>query len=288
VSELFKRIAEGLSPTYQLRGRLSGGGAARVYVAEDVQRQQRVAIKILHEDFVATVSAERFVAEIQLAARLEHRNIIPLYDSGTVEGLPYYVMPLVSGESLRDRLCRVRQLSVLAAVQVTADIGAALEYAHEQGVVHRDIKPANVILTSDRAMVLDFGIALALDVQDQFRRTIPGVVPGTPEYMSPEQAAGDLKLDGRSDIYSLACVTYEMLCGEPPFVGTAGDVIACQIAANPESVSRRTRGLPRGVCAAISRALEKRPADRYATPGDFVSALQASCGELRSMAGAAR
>lgn len=288
MSELFKRIAEGLSPRYQLRGRLAGGGAARVYVAEDVQRERRVAIKILHEDFVATVSAERFLAEIQLVARLEHRNIIPLYDSGTVEGLPYYVMPLVSGESLRDRLHRVTQLSVLVAVQITADIGAALEYAHEQGVVHRDIKPENVILTPERAMVLDFGIALALDGQGQPRRTIPGVVPGTPEYMSPEQAAGDWNLDGRSDMYSLACVTYEMLCGEPPFVGTASEVIARQIAADPESVSTRTRGIPRGMCEAVSRALEKRPADRYATPADFVSALRASCGELQPIACAAR
>ena len=281
MSELYKRIAEGLSPRYQIVGRLAGGGAARVYVAEDVQRKRRVAIKILHEDFVATVSAERFLAEIQLAARLEHRNIIPLCDSGTVEGLPYYVMPLVSGESLRACLHRVTQLSVLAAVRITTHIGAALEYAHEHRVVHRDIKPENVILTPERAMVLDFGIALALDVQDQGRRTFPGVMPGTPEYMSPEQAAGDWELDGRSDIYSLACVTYEMLCGEPPFVGTVAEVIAQQISTNPPSVSKRARGIPRGVCAALSRALAKEPADRYATPADFVSALRVACGGIR-------
>ena len=252
MDHLFNRLAEGLSPAFRLIRPLGSGGAAHVFVADDMRRQQQVALKVLREELAATVSAERFLAEIGVAAKLDHPNIVPLYDSGSVHGLPYYVMPLILGESLHARLARVRRLSVQLALHITREIGAALEYAHGLRVIHRDIKPENVLLAwgGARAMVLDFGIALALDAKVHPRRTKPGLIPGTPEYMSPEQAAGEPQVDGRSDIYSLACVAYEMICGEPPFVG-----------------------VPRGVCRVLSRALEKLPSDRYATPGAFVAAL---------------
>jgi eukaryotic-like serine/threonine-protein kinase len=272
MSDLFRRIAEALSPNYRLIRQLGGGGAAHIFLAEDVARQRRVAIKVLREELTATISAERFLAEISVAAKLEHTNIVALYESGSVDGLPYYVMPLIPGESLRARLTRLGKFPIEAALEITAQIGCALDYAHEHRVLHRDIKPENVILGSAGAVVLDFGIALALDAT-KHRRTMPGVVPGTPEYMSPEQAAGDRDLDGRSDIYSLGCVTYEMICGSPPFVGLATIVIARQIAAPAKALDERCAGVPHIVARVLDRALAKLPNDRYSSAGAFVSAL---------------
>src|SRR5437764_2220177 len=257
MSDLFRRIAEALSPNYRLIEQLGGGGAAHIFLAEDVARRRRVAIKVLREELTATISAERFLAEISVAAKLEHSNIVALYESGSVHGLPYYVMPLIPGESLRARLTRLGKFPIEVALEITAQIGSALDYAHEHRVLHRDITPENVILGSAGAIVLDFGIALALDTQH--RRTMPGVVPGTPEYMSPEQAAGDRDLDGRSDIYSLACVTYEMISAAPPFVGLATIVIARQIAAPARALDERCAGVPRVVARVLDRALAKLP-----------------------------
>jgi serine/threonine protein kinase len=280
MTSLFDRLSKSLSATYRLTSTLGSGGAAHVYVADDVKFGRRVAIKVLREELAATLSAERFLAEINIAAQLKHPNIVPLYGSGTTDGLPYYVMPLVEGESLRARLNRLRRLTLDDTLHICAEVGAALDYAHQRRVVHRDIKPENVILHAGRAMVLDFGIALALDTIEHPRRTMPGTVPGTPEYMSPEQAQGDLVVDGRSDVYSLACLAYEMICGQPPFTGAPNVVLLRQIAADPMPLACRCPSVPHGLAAAVSRALAKVPADRFATAGVFAAAMRDECHDL--------
>ena len=277
MSTLFQRVAENLSATYRLKSTLGSGGAAHVYLADDLRRGGCVAIKVLREELAATLSAERFLAEINIAAQLQHTNIVPLYDSGTMEGLPYYVMPFVDGESLRARLHRLWRLSLDEALHICTEVGAALDYAQERRVVHRDIKPENVILYSGRAMVLDFGIALALDAIEYPRRTMPGTVPGTPEYMSPEQAQGATAIDGRSDVYSLACVTYEMICGEPPFTGAPNVVFLQQMSAEPLPLSCWHPWVPKALSAAVSSALAKAPEGRFATARVFIGALRAAC-----------
>jgi eukaryotic-like serine/threonine-protein kinase len=251
-------------------------------VADELKTGRRVAIKVLREEQASTVSASRFLAEINIAAQLDHPNIVPLYGSGTADGLPYYVMPFVEGQSLRARLNCAGRLPLDEVLHIAAEVSTALDYAHRRRVVHRDIKPENVLLHSGRAQVLDFGIALGLDAIEHPRQTLPGSVPGTPDYMSPEQAQGEAHIDGRSDVYSLACVVYEMIIGHPPFTGAPSLVFLRQISAEPMPLCCRIPSLPHGLSAAVSRALAKVPAHRFATAGAFAAAMRAGCHSLES------
>src|SRR5947209_10686330 len=248
---------------------------ATVFLAEDLKHHRSVAIKVLHAELTAALGPERFLREIEIAARLQHPHILPLYDSGAAAGLLYYIMPYVEGESLRDRLAREKQLPQDDALRIATEVAGALAYAHSHGVVHRDIKPENIMLSGGTAVVADFGIAHAVTAAgDAQHLTQTGTVIGTPAYMSPEQATGATEIDGRSDQYSLACVLYEMLVGEPPFTGpTAQAVIARHSLdmVSPPSIVRST--IPDAVEAAILRALAKLPVDRYPTTALFAEAL---------------
>jgi eukaryotic-like serine/threonine-protein kinase len=278
----FERLAKSVSATYRVRSTLGSGGAAHVYVADELKTGRRVAIKVLREEQASTISAARFLAEINIAAQLVHPNIVPLYGSGTADGLPYYVMPLIEGQSLRTRLSCGGPLPLDEVLHICTEVSAALDYAHRRRVVHRDIKPENVLLHAGRALVLDFGIALALDAIEHPRQTMPGSVPGTPYYMSPEQAQGDANIDGRSDVYSLACVVYEMICGHPPFTGTPAMVFRRHISAEPMPLCCHLPGVPHGFSAAVSRALAKSPAYRFPTAGAFAAAMRGGCQTLDS------
>src|SRR5438552_16168126 len=248
---------------------------ATVFLAEDLKHHRSVAIKVLHAELTAALGPERFLREIETAARLQHPHILPLYDSGAATGFLYYVMPYVEGESLRDRLTREKQLPQEDALRIATEVAGALAYAHSHGVVHRDIKPENIMLSGGTAVVTDFGIARAVSAAGQGRHlTETGTILGTPAYMSPEQSTGSYEIDGRSDEYSLACVVYEMLVGEPPFTGpTAQAVIARHSLdmVSPPSIVRST--IPDAVEGAVLRALSKVPADRYATTALFAEAL---------------
>jgi eukaryotic-like serine/threonine-protein kinase len=277
VPELLNRLAAALVDRYAITRELGRGGNATVYLAEDRKHHRQVAVKVLVPELAQSVRAERFLREIEIAARLQHPHILPLYDSGAAAGFLYYVMPYVEGESLRDRLTRERQLPLEDALRIATEVAGALAYAHSHGIVHRDIKPENILLAGGTAVVADFGIARAITAAGPAageRLTETGTVVGTPAYMSPEQATGRSEIDGRSDQYSLACVVYEMLVGEPPFTGpTPQAVIARQSLdlVSPPSIVRAT--IPDAVEAALLRALEKVPADRYATTALFADAL---------------
>src|SRR6266540_3967660 len=226
------RLGTALADRYIVERELGAGGMATVYLAHDVRHNRKVAIKIMHPELAALIGAERFLKEIETTANLQHPNILPLFDSGRVEGTVFYVMPYVHGESLRARLTRETQLPVADAIRIAAEIAAGLDYAHRQGVIHRDIKPDNVLFHDGRALVADFGIALAWSHRDGgTRMTKAGASLGTPQYMSPEQAAGEQNLDPRTDTYALGVVLYEMLTGQPPFTGLSAQAIFAQIMA---------------------------------------------------------
>jgi len=268
------RLASALVDRYRIQRELGAGGMATVYLAEDLKHNRQVAIKVLRPELAAVVGAERFFSEIETTAQLQHPNILPLFDSGEADGLLFYAMPYVEGETLADRLARERQLPVDVALDVTRKLAAALDYAHQRGVVHRDIKPANVLLSSGEPLIADFGIALAVTQAGDGRITETGLSLGTPHYMSPEQASGDRSLDPRSDVYALACVLYEMLIGEPPFAGPSPQAVLARIlTTSPTRVTQARPTVPRHVDAVVARALEKLPADRFATMGDFRRAL---------------
>jgi serine/threonine-protein kinase len=263
-----------LADRYAIERELGAGGMATVYLAQDLKHDRKVAVKVLHADLAQTVGAERFLREIRLAAKLSHPHILPLFDSGEAAGMLYYVMPNVEGQSLRDRITGERQLPVDEAVRIAGEVGGALDYAHRHGVVHRDIKPENIMLQDGHALVADFGIGKALsDVEGQaFTQT--GVSVGTPAYMSPEQAAGE-SVDGRSDLYSLGCVLYEMLVGEQPFTGpTVQAVIAKRFVQTPADVSALRDGVPRPVARALQQALARTPIDRFHTGAALVAAMR--------------
>ncbi|MEO8564702.1 MAG: protein kinase, partial [bacterium] len=263
-----------LTERYVVEREVGRGGMARVYLALDRRHNRRVAIKLLNPELGAMLGADRFLAEIAVTASLQHPNLLPLFDSGEAEGLLYYVMPFVEGESLRVRLRREHQLPVDEAVRIAMLIAGALDYAHRRGVVHRDLKPENILLQEGEPLVADFGIALALSTAGAERLTEAGVPLGTPSYMSPEQAAGDRALDARSDVYSLACVLYEMLAGDPPHTGGSVQTVMRKViseTALPVRVLRPSVSLP--VESALERALAKLPADRFATARDFAGAL---------------
>lgn len=276
MAELIDRMREEIGTRYRIERELASGGSATVYVATDLKHERTVALKVLHPKLTEAVGEDRFLREIEFAAHLQHPNIVPLYDSGTAAGSLYYVMPLIEGESLRERMLRESQLPLEDALRITREIADALAYAHEQGLVHRDIKPGNILLSHEHAMVSDFGIARAEAEAKDDTLTAPGLAVGTPAYMSPEQASGSAEVDGRSDIYSLGCVLFEMLAGEPPFSGrTPQAVIARHLAEAPPSVEVVRPDLPLGIAQAVTRSLAKSPADRYATPFDFAAALEA-------------
>src|SRR5690348_14474872 len=247
---------------------------ATVYLAEDVRHDRRVALKVLRPELSAVIGAERFLAEIKLTANLQHPHILPLFDSGEADSYLFYVMPFVQGETLRDRITREKQLPIADAVRITTEVASALDYAHRHGVVHRDIKPENILLHDGRALVADFGIALAASKASGSRMTETGMSLGTPHYMSPEQAMGEREITGRSDVYALGAVLYEMLTGDPPFTGsTAQAIVARVVTESPRPLLAQRHTIPPHVEAAVLTALEKLPADRFATPDEFADAL---------------
>jgi tRNA A-37 threonylcarbamoyl transferase component Bud32/tetratricopeptide (TPR) repeat protein len=261
---------------YVIEGPLGSGATSDVVAARDTATGLPVAIKRLRKEVAAELGTIRFLRETALVATLEHDRILPILDHGEVGGVPFYVMPRVDGQTLRERLDRERQLPLAVAISIARDVADALDHAHSRGVIHRDIKPENILLEGDRAVVSDFGIALALDASDGNRITASGISVGTPQYMSPEQAAGERYLDGRADTYALACVTYEMLAGEPPFSGaTAQAVRARHALEKPPSILVVRPALPATVDAALREALAKAPADRPALANDFVTRLTA-------------
>jgi serine/threonine protein kinase len=267
-------LATALSARYRLERQLGQGGMAAVYLAEDLKHGRKVAIKVLRPEVAAAIGAERFVREIRTSAALQHPHILGLIDSGEANGTAYYVMPLVDGESLRDRLRREKQLPIPDAVRIAGEVASALDYAHRHGVIHRDIKPDNILLQDGHALVADFGIALAMTASSDTRMTEPGISLGTPYYMSPEQAMGEREITARSDVYALGCVTYEMLLGEPPFTGPTTQAIVAKILTEPPgSVVTRRRTVPLAIEKVIHAALQKLPADRFATITAFSSAL---------------
>jgi serine/threonine protein kinase len=276
-----------LADRYAVERPLGRGGMATVYLAEDLKHRRKVAVKVMRPELTAALEADRFLREIEIAAKLNHPHIIALYDSGTADGLLFYVMPHITGESLRQKLERERQLSIDETLRITAHVASALDHAHARGLVHRDIKPENILLHEGEAMVADFGIALAVSAAGTERLTQVGMSLGTPEYMSPEQAAGDRDVDARSDVYSLGCVCYEMLAGEPPYTGTARALIVKHIVDPVPGVRRLRDAIPVGIEQALTRALAKAPADRFASAGEFATALSTrSAGppSLRSIA----
>jgi serine/threonine protein kinase/tetratricopeptide (TPR) repeat protein len=274
---LFEKLSEALSDRYEIERELGRGGMATVYLATDRRHERQVAIKVPDPELASEVTAQRFAREIDIAAHLNHPHILALYDSGQIEGLLYYVMPYVEGESLRERLDRERHLPLEDAVRITTEVAEALDYAHERGVVHRDIKPDNILLTAGGAVVSDFGIARALEEAGGERLTKTGIAVGSPSYMSPEQGDATRPVDGRADQYSLACVLYEMLAGEPPFTGPSSVVVLARHARDPIPPLRSARPtVAMALETAVLRALAKVPADRFATTGEFAKALSAA------------
>ena len=268
------RLNAALADRYRLERELGAGGMATVYLAHDLKHDRDVAIKVLHPDLGAALGGERFLSEIRTTARLQHPHILPLLDSGDADGLLYYVMPLVTGETLRARLERERQLPIADAVLIAREVADALGYAHGLGVIHRDIKPENILLQGGHALVADFGIALAVQTAGGQRMTQTGLSLGTPPYMSPEQAMGERTIDARSDIYALGAVTYEMLVGEAPFIGNSVQAIVARVLTEePRQISVQRKAVPAGVEQAVMRALEKLPADRFESAKEFIDAL---------------
>ncbi len=266
---------------YDIEREIGQGAFATVYLAHDLKHERKVALKVLHADPTSDTGELRFIREIRLLARLQHPNILPLHDSGHVEALLYYVMPYVSGETLRDRINRERQLETVAACKITRDVADALAYAHAQGVIHRDIKPENILLSAGHPILADFGIARAIDLAGVRQLTRTGAAsPGTPAYMSPEQLMADRELDGRSDTYSLGCVLFEMLTGKPPFSGKEGFVK--RFTEPPPLVSSVRKGLPVWIDDVVSKALARNQGDRFQTAEEFATALGRASGARAS------
>ncbi|HVT41231.1 MAG TPA: protein kinase [Gemmatimonadaceae bacterium] len=271
------QLSSSLTGRYTVEREIGAGGMATVYLARDVRHNRRVALKVLKPELGALLGVERFLSEIQVTANLQHPNLLPLFDSGEANGLLFYVMPFVEGENLRARLEREKQLPVDEAIRIAVAVASALDYAHRHGVIHRDLKPENILLHDGQPVVADFGIALAVSNAGGARITQTGLSLGTPQYMSPEQAAGDRVIDGRSDIYSLGAVTYEMLAGEPPHAGNTVQAIIARVLTDPVKPVRLTRPtVPEHVDDVLEHALAKLPADRWPTAGAFATALGAS------------
>jgi serine/threonine-protein kinase len=271
----FERLKEAIADRYSIGEEIGHGGMAVVYRARDVKHNRDVALKVLRPELASAVEGARFLREIQIDSRLQHPHILSLHDSGRVDEVLYYVMPYVEGESLRDKLDREQQLPIEESLRIIREVASALTYAHSQGVIHRDLKPENILLSSNHAMLADFGIAQAIAEVDSDRLTGTGIAIGTPTYMSPEQASGDGRLDERSDQYSLGCILFEMLAGEPPFTGrTAQAILARHIQERLPSLEVVRQGLPRHLLIAVETALAKSPADRFPSVAEFTEALE--------------
>ena len=274
MTDILDRLKLALADRYAIEREIGSGGMATVYLAQDLKHHRPVAVKVLRPELAAALGPERFLREIEISARLTHPHILPLHDSGEADGFLFYVMPYVEGESLRDRIRREKQLPIDDALQVAREVGDALSYAHSHDVVHRDIKPENILLEAGHAVVADFGIARAITAAGSDTLTEPGLTVGTPAYMSPEQAAGSKEIDGRSDIYSLGCVLYEMLAGQPPFTGpTVESVVHQHLSTESPSITNIRPTVPDAVAGVLSRALAKTPADRFHPAAQFVEAL---------------
>ncbi|MGH7630979.1 MAG: protein kinase domain-containing protein, partial [Gemmatimonadales bacterium] len=269
-----ERLGAALAGRYAVERELGRGGMATVYLADDLKHHRQVAIKVLRPELGYLLGPDRFTREIRIAAGLNHPHILPLHDSGEADGLLFYVMPYVRGESLRQRLGRERQLPISEAIGIARQIASALDHAHAHGLIHRDIKPENILLHEGVAMVTDFGVAVAAGPAPGDRLTASGLMVGTPAYMSPEQAAGERTLDARSDVYSLGCLLFELLAGEPPYTGaTAQAVIAKRFTEPVPCVGRVRAAVPPEVEQAVTRALARAPGDRFRSAGAFADAL---------------
>src|SRR5512145_3347113 len=279
--DLLARLQSALGDTYHIEKELGGGGMSRVFLATEASLRRQVVIKLLPPERASEVSEARFKQEIELAAHLQHPNILPVLIAGAKDDLLFYVMPFVSGESLRHRLTREGKLPVADAVRILHEVADALAYAHAQGVIHRDIKPENILLLGTHAVLMDFGVALALtEARSGARLTGTGVAVGTPAYMSPEQAAGERNIDARADVYALALVGYEMLAGVPRFAGpTAQVVLAAQIATPPTPLSHVRPDTPPEVANAIAAALAKDPNARLPTAAELRDAIGGAYGQ---------
>jgi eukaryotic-like serine/threonine-protein kinase len=274
VADLLTRLRTALTGRYTIERELGRGGMALVFLAHDLKHDRLVALKVLRPEFSVALGPERFLREIQLAAKLQHPNILPLYDSGQTDGTLYYVMPYVEGESLRDRLDREGQLPLEDAIGIAREVADALSYAHSHDVIHRDIKPENILLSGAHALVADFGIARAISAAGAEQLTQTGIAVGTPAYMSPEQASAASRIDGRADVYALGCVVYEMLAGAPPFSAPRPQGVLARHTLDPVPPLRTLRKVvPPQIERAVMKALEKAPADRFATAGQFAVAL---------------
>jgi len=279
-TDIASRLQASLGDRYRVDRELGRGGMATVYLAHDLRHDRPVALKVFHPQ-LGSALGERFLREIRVAARLGHPHILTVHDSGDADGLLWYTMPVVDGESLRQRIRREGPLPLDEAVRIGGSVAGTLDFAHSQGVVHRDIKPENILLFGNEPMVADFGIALAIDAADQDRLTQTGFSLGTPAYMSPEQALGDARLDRRTDIYSLGCVVYEMLAGEPPYTGPTPQAVVAKRLIGPPAPLGAVRDVPEALEQAIHKALARNPADRFATGRDFARALSEAASSPR-------
>jgi serine/threonine-protein kinase len=283
---MLERLKAALSERYVIERELGRGGSATVYLARDRKHDRLVALKVLSPELSGAIGGDRFHREIQTAARLQHPHILPLHDSGEADGLIYYVMPYVEGETLRARLIREKQLPVDEAIVIAREVADALNYAHEHGVIHRDIKPENILLSGGHASVADFGIARAVHSAGSETETQTGVSVGTPAYMSPEQASASDAIDARSDVYSLGCVLYEMLAGQGPFTGATTETLVRQhISEPPPAITTHRPTVSPQVAGALERALAKTPADRFSTAGEFAEAIRTPTGTITNMTG---
>jgi serine/threonine-protein kinase len=274
MDEQLEKLKSALAERYRIERRLGQGGMALVYLATDLRHDREVALKTLRPELAASVGADRFLQEIRLTAKLSHPHVLPVYDSGEADGILYYVMPFVDGESLGERLNREKQLPIEEAVKITREVAEALGHAHNRGLVHRDIKPGNILLSEGHALVADFGISRAVSAAGGERLTQTGMTVGTPAYMSPEQAAGDPAIDGRSDVYSLGCVLYEMLVGQIPFPApTQQAMMARHTMEQPPSPAVMRPATPPDLERIVIRAMSKNPVDRFKDGADLAKAL---------------
>ncbi len=281
---LLERLKAALADRYLIERELGRGGMATVYLAQDQKHHRPVAVKVLHPDLAAALGGGRFLQEIEIAARLQHPHILTLIDSGEADGFLYYVMPFVDGESLRTRLTREHELPLPDVLRILRDVADALAEAHAHGVVHRDIKPDNVLLRGHHAVVTDFGVAKAVsEATGRQQVTTAGVALGTPAYMAPEQAAADPATDHRADIYALGVLAYEMLAGQPPFIGTTAQaVLSAHMTQAPEPITRHRTVVPAPLAELIMRCLEKKPADRWQRADEILHQLEAMATPGRS------
>jgi serine/threonine protein kinase/Tfp pilus assembly protein PilF len=277
--DILNRLQASLADRYQIERELGRGGMARVFLARDLKHDRPVALKVLHPDLARVLGPERFLREIRLCARLQHPHILAVHDSGDADGQLWFTMPYVEGETLRSRLLREKQLPVDDALRITREVADALHYAHQHGVIHRDIKPENILLSGFHALVADFGIARALPTESDEQLTESGISLGTPQYMSPEQAMAQRDIDPRTDVYSLGCVLYEMLTGEPPYTGPTAQSILAKRLSEPVPHLRTGRDVPLALERAVTRALARSPADRFSTAAEFAGALRSDRSE---------